>query len=259
MFINNIILSCIEEKSSRKLNCSNHLKYLFTILLLITSIISCKSENDHNNSEYMNSENIGIILKDRSTMRLEPFLYSSIITYIKQGEMLNVLDESKEKSWIGGTNDYWYKISLSGGLVGWTYGTNIKIFSGNDRDEAQEFLSDFWESLKRKFRKKISGRWWSIDKYGNYTNHCLEIYKNGTYKSYCIDCNPIEGDYSFNFRDYEIIFENDASFGNKVNYKLREKRYILTKASGKGEVRFKRVRRKIENPNTEIKSELNEE
>ncbi len=205
----------------------NSVLVLFIIIGLVF-LTTCKKERLEED-EYVDTDMIGVIIRDKSTLRLDPILYSSIVSHIRHGEEVKVLTRSREKSWIGNTSDYWYRILHKGKIVGWTYGANIKVFSGEDKDDIDDFLTGFWKREKWKMRKKLAGRWWSIDKYDNFTNQCLELYKEGTYKSYCVNCTPIEGDYKINFNDYEIIFLKGTYIGDRVNYKLRGDSFILKK------------------------------
>lgn len=239
---------------SRRFNgLAGFLKNYLCVFIAALFILSC-GEKKEIATDYSVESRTGIILNDRSSIRLDPILYSTVITYARLGDRVKVIDQSKEKSWIGNTENYWYKVKISGGLVGWTYGNNIKIFTESEEDEINSFLRRFWKRQRAKLREKLKGRWWSVDKYDHFTNQCLELYSDGTYKAYCVDCAPIEGDYDINFIDYELIFSKGTSFGNRLNYKLRGASYILKK-EGKEELKFRRVRRKIENVDSEEESD----
>jgi hypothetical protein len=172
------------------------------------------------------------------------------VAYTKLGEKAGILDQSKEKTWIGNTSDYWYKIRISGGLTGWTFGTNLKIFSDVESDDINSFLKKLWKSERGKLLEKLMGRWWSVDRYDNFTNQCVEIYNDGKYKSYCANCAPIEGDYEIRYKTYEIVFSKGTSFGDRVKYIMRGDVYILKK-TGQDELKFKRIKRKFDDTDTE--------
>jgi len=242
----------------------NKFRNLHILLLLIfifgvcsSHIINCTRE-EQTDEIYTETDRSGVILQDRSTLRLDPILYSATIDYIRLGEVVELLGQSKEKSWIGDTNDYWYKIKLKGGPVGWTYGTNIKVFAGKDRDDIDDFLVTFWEQEKKKLQKTLSGRWWSVDQWDHYTNHCIELYNNGKYKAFCVNCTPIEGEYKINFDDYEIILLKGSYIGDRVNYMTRDTVYILKKPEP-NEIKFKRVRKKIEDVQAELDKKIKDD
>lgn len=218
------------------------------ILIISASLINLQTctKEVQEEAEYIESSMIGVILNYRSTLRLDPILYSSIITYLKLGETVDVLAQSKNRSWIGDTNNYWYKIKSKSGFSGWTYGTNIKVFAGDDKDDIGDFKIGFWNGEKWKMRKKLAGRWWSVDRFDNFTDQCIELGRNGTYKSYCLDCTPIEGDYKIDFDEFEIIFLRGTYVGDRLKCIIRGGKYFLKK-EGKTVYKFKKVKKRIEN------------
>jgi hypothetical protein len=192
------------------------------------------------------------MIKDKSYIRLDPVLYSAVVAYTDIGEKVDITGQSAEKTWIGNTSDYWYKIKISGGLTGWTYGSNLKIFLKNDTGEMKDFLKDLWKKERNRLLEKLTGRWWSVDKYNTFTNQCVEIYDDGKYKAYCTNCPPIEGEYSIKYKKNEIIFSNGTAFGDRVNYLMRGDAYILSK-TGDEELKFKRIKRKFDDTDAEEK------
>ncbi|MDY6932928.1 MAG: SH3 domain-containing protein [Spirochaetota bacterium] len=206
--------------------------------------ISCNYNTERNTSPTPVSQKKGLILIDKSALRVDPFIYSSLIDQLNLGDIVEIVEASKEKSWIGKSEDYWYKVRLFNGIVGWTYGKNIRIFSGNSDKIIDEFLLSFWEKESKKLKSELAGTWWSINSQGDFTEHCLEIYRNGEYISYRKGDEKIAGDYNFSFKDNEIIFLNGTSFGYNLNYLQRGKEYYLKKILRRGELKFRRISRR---------------
>ena len=92
-------------------------------------------------------------------------------------------------------------------------------------------------------QKNISGKWWSINKYENFTNHCIEFFGNGKYKSYNRGKKDeaIESDFTVDFNKNEIIFLKGTSFGKNLKFIVRGNTYILKNSLKKGEIRFKKI------------------
>ncbi len=226
---------------------------VFVIILSAVVLAGC-GHVGQDSADEPGTSRIGVMTKDRSYIRLDPVLYSTVVAYTVIGEKVGILDQSSEKTWIGNTSDYWYKIKISGGLTGWTFGTNLKIFSEKDTGEINDFLKDLWKQERRRVLGKLTGRWWSVDKYDNFTNQCVEIYDNGDYKAYTTGGTPVEGEYSIKYRKNEMVFSKGTPFGDRLNYIARGDAYVLRKA-GDDTLKFKRIKRKFDDSDAEEKPE----
>ena len=89
------------------------------------------------------------------------------------------------------------------------------------------FISDFWDEESKRLKRELAGKWWSIDKLGDFTDHCLEINDDGTYKSYIKGGRSIVGEFNFNINEKEIIFLNGTSFKKNLTFIRRGVTYYL--------------------------------
>ena len=126
----------------------------------------------------------GIITKGYTAMRIDPMIFAGIISDLNKGVSVSVLQRSAEKSWVGKNNDYWYKVRTKEGLNGWVFGQNIAIHSGKGVKSMDSAVSDFMQVETARVKQYLSGKWWSTNEFGDFTDHCLELYESGTYKSY---------------------------------------------------------------------------
>ncbi len=185
---------------------------------------------------------LAIIITPNTALRVDPLIFTSRVAQLKKGEVGEVLERSSEKKPVAGTLDYWYKIKLSNGITGWVYGSNINILKDSNRNNVESFLSQFWEKETKELSEALHGKWWSVNRFNDFTNHCLEIYKDGKYKSY-IKGSPtkIEGDYNFDFNKNLVIFLNGTSFEGDLNYTRRGDAYTLSRENEKDEIKFKKI------------------
>lgn len=220
--------------------------YISVILIILSAYsIYCGSDNTGTGSAEENPDGIGVILIDRTVLRLDPLLYSAIVGYINKGEKVRIFGHSNQKTFIGNMENYWYRVDVNSGHSGWIFGGNIKIFPSDDAGKVDDFISEFMEEEIEKMSEELAGRWWSVDKYGTFTNYSLDIYSSGKYRSLKTNSAAIEGEYNLNFKNYEIIFLNGSYFGNKINYLSRGSTFILQKTGGNEEFRFKRISTQI--------------
>ena len=213
---------------------------IIILLLIIIVFITCKDETS---TKQYNKDinNIGITLMDKTIMRVDPFINSSVITYINKGEIVTILNKSPEKDRIGNSRNFWYNVSFSRGYLGWIYGTSLKLFPVNNKHEIESYLSDLWGKELIGFRKKIAGKWGPSAKESIVPEQSLEIFENGKYKSYQTGSKLIEGEYNINFKAKVINFSNGTFFGNNINFLTSRNKYILTKGNKENEMKLKRI------------------
>ncbi len=216
-------------------------KVLTVIALIALSVNSCIQEKEKNKKISKIKSEMGMILSENTAVRIDPLVFSARIYQLKKGETIEIIEKSKKKTWVGKTSNFWYKVKQERGITGWVYGDNIKIFSKDENDNIDSYVSEFWEAETVKLRLELAGKWWSINKLDNFTNHGLEINEDGTYKSYRKGGKPIKGEYNFNFNDKEIIFLNGTSFKSNLNYIMRGSTYFLESKTEKIEIRFKKL------------------
>ncbi len=218
-------------------------KTITTVLIISFILSGCAKEKPGDKPKTAKAEkNIGIILTPNTSLRIDPLIFSSRITQMKKGQAVEIQDRSMNKKRIGRSRNYWYKIKLENGISGWTYGQHIKIIKNSNREDVDKYLSKFWEKETEELGKDLHGKWWSVNRFGDFTYHCLEIYKDGKYKSYYKKSKKkIEGEYNFNFNEDKIVFLKGTSFGEDLNYIKRGKIYSLQKNTEKKEIRFKKI------------------
>ena len=80
-------------------------------------------------------------------------------------------------------------------------------------------------------KQYLTGKWWSTNEFGDFTDHCIELYESGTYKSYLKgnENSPIIGTYKLDFNKNEIIFSRGTSFKSNLDLARRGSDYMLKK------------------------------
>ena len=210
------------------------------ILLSVIIILNC-SKNSPNETNLTKEKYIGITTNNNSAVRINPFIFSAKINQLKKGASVQIKKKTQEKQKIGKYYDYWYKIKLKKGITGWIFGSNLKILT--EKDSIDNYISDFVEEELNFLRKNISGKWWSVNKYNNFTNHGIEFYGDGKYKSYLRGSKDkaIESDFTVDFNKNEIIFLKGTSFGKNLKFTVRGNTYILKNTLKKSDMRFKKI------------------
>lgn len=211
---------------------------------LIILNTSCKDKNGETQAIPGNSEGnpVAVIITPNTAMRIDPLIFSSRVALLKKGEVAEILDRSSEEKNIGTSRSYWYKVRLSNGITGWIYGVNITILDDANRGNVESYLSQFWEKETEELSTALHGKWWSVNRFNDFTNHCLELYKDGKYKSYIKGATKkLEGEYNFDFNKSQIIFLGETSFTGNLNYVKRGEIYTLFNDSEKDEIKFKMI------------------
>jgi hypothetical protein len=225
-------------------------KYKIPFLLLSIALISslyCGNNEDKTiitPGKDVKSEknNMGIILTQDTALRIDPLIFSARITQMNKGQIVEVLDRSSEEKIIAGSADYWYKIKLENRITGWTFGKHIKILDSSGKEAVDSYLGKFWEKETEELSKELHGKWWSINRYGDFTNHALEIHKDGQYRSYSKGGGkPVEGVYNFDFNKNMVIFLSGTTFKNDLHYTKKGNIYSLSIETDKDEIRFKKI------------------
>lgn len=152
-------------------------------LMILFSVVSCGNKSENSGSS-IKKESAGLVLSHNTSVRISPFIFSARITQLEKGESVIIKDKSSAKTWIGKNNDYWYQVSLKNGMSGWIFGKNLRILKSGKDEDVKEYISKFWEKESEELKKELKGKWWSINRFGDFTYHGLEIYEEGTYSSY---------------------------------------------------------------------------
>jgi hypothetical protein len=223
-----------------------------TMFLILFPVASCRDNPKQSGKDQSNK--IGIVIIDKTILRIDPMLYSSVIGFINKGEIALVINKSKEKLKVGNAQDFWYKVRFPGGITGWIYGSNLKIFPADSSRDIERFLRDLWNIELEKFRKRLTGTWESVAVEG-IPGQSLEITEDGRYNSYRDESKPIEGEYSLNFREREIFFKNGAYFGNKITFFISNSGNYLKKSANDPGIKFIKSSSKINSAGDEKKKD----
>jgi hypothetical protein len=231
----------------------NRLKKLFVIVTIL--MFTAASQFCSNNDGVITKDTYGIILKGYTAMRIDPMIFAGIISELNKGTSVQVLEKSKEKSWVGKTSGYWYKVKTNGGISGWVFGQNISIHFSKSKDSIDKVVSDFMTGERIQVKQYLAGKWWSINEFGDFTDHCLELYESGKYRSYLKGDEklPIAGTYRIDFNKNEILFSDGTSFKSNLELAKRGVDYIMKKNMKDHELRFKKISVET-SPEPEIKS-----
>ena len=228
--------------------------FIFLILFFIIFTTNCKRDDSETYVIPENSEKnpIAVIITPNTALRIDPLIFTSRIAQLKKGEVCEIIGKSSEMKTVGKAKDYWYKVKLANGISGWVFGSNMNILKDSDKGHITSYLSEFWEKETSVLSEALHGKWWSINRFNDFTNHCLEIYKDGKYKSYTKGSQrKIEGEYNFDFNNSQVIFLKGTSFEGDLNYFQRGDEYTLIRESEKNEMRFKKI-----NINPEAETEI---
>jgi len=215
-------------------------KILYLSLILVI-LIGC-SEAKKNSSNDVLEKSTAIVLTRDTAVRLDPFIYSAKLTTIQKGSTFKIVKKSAKKSRIGKTQKFWYKLQIDKSMSGWVYAANLKIIGSDKKKTITNFVNDFWEKETDVMKVSLKGKWWSINKFGDFTSHCIEFNEDGTYLSYWKGSkNYIKGIYNFDFNKNQLIFLKGATFGKKMNFIKRGQEFTLIHQEKDGETRFKRI------------------
>lgn len=219
-----------------------------TVFLAATALSCSKNEDEITKNTY------GIILKGYTALRIDPMIFSGIVSDLNKGTSVQVMEKSKEKSWVGKSNDYWYKVVTKDGISGWVFGQNISIHSSKSKDSMNKILTEFMKGERAQVKQYLIGKWWSTNEFGDFTDHCIEFYDSDKYKSYLKgeEERPIVGMYKLDFNKNEIVFSKGTSFKTNLDLAKRGNDYIIKKSLKDFELRFTKI--SIEtSPEPEIK------
>jgi len=91
-----------------------------------------------------------IVTGTTPTVRHIPSAGGNVIATLKMGDVVNIIEKSKNISEVDGVKDYWYKVELSNNSAGWVYGQFISFDINSNteikwntvlQDENQKFTS----------------------------------------------------------------------------------------------------------------------
>ena len=223
---------------------------LFTLPLLL--LLNCSNIKDPEKAGQieLQKKDMGVILTQDTALRIDPLVFSARIKQMNKGTIVEILERSSEERIIGGHKDFWYKIKLENGITGWTFGRHIKVLDAAGKETLESYLGKFWEEETEELSNDLHGKWWSINRFGDFTNHALEIFKDGRYRSYLKGGGKaIEGVYNFDFNKNMVIFLSGTTFDSDLNYIRKGNSHSLQKIEEMEEIRFKKIN---VNPSSEV-------
>jgi hypothetical protein len=213
-----------------------------TLILAATIGIGGCSREKVLPSGTMEDNTYGVITATGTSLRVDPYIFSAKILELNKGTDVTILKRSSEKTWVGRSSDYWYKVKLPQGITGWAYGANIKIVTSGSRSEVLDLARDITENEAEEIRKNITGKWWSVSEKGDFTNHMIEFFPDGTYRSSEKGSSAtFEGAYTLDFNKSEILFLSDTSFRDNLDFALRGNRYSLSRNLKGREMKFQKI------------------
>lgn len=231
---------------------------IISVFVLVMLSISCGGKKGEAPDMPDNSKGnpVAVIITPNTALRIDPLIFSSRVALLRKGEVAEILDRSSEEKNIGTSRSYWYKVRFGNGVTGWIYGANITVLDDANRGNVESYLSQFWEKETEELSTALHGKWWSVNRFNDFTNHCLEIYKDGKYKSYIKGATKkFEGEYNFDFNKSQIIFLGETSFTGNLNYVKRGDVYTLFNDSEKDEIKFKMINTNPESDDDVMKEE----
>jgi hypothetical protein len=219
--------------------------------IALSMVPGCGRESEPRRDDLKKNKVVGMVVRENSVMRIDPIKYAARVTLLKRAEIVEVTDKSREPDTVSGSTGYWYRVRTGGGISGWVWGKNIQFFTNKSKDKIDGFISTFWEQEAKRVMKFISGKWWSVDKRGDFTNHALEISPDGKYKSYLRGGTPITGEYNLNFKDNEIIFLKGTTFNLSLHIIQRGTMVYLEKETEKDSIKFQKTSGKLDDDKKE--------
>jgi len=218
----------------------------------------CEAAQDSKSSDYKRG---GIITENNTALRISPLVFSGVVSRLEKGLPAEVTERSAEKSRIARTTDYWYHVKLQNGITGWVYGQNLRLVDIKNHKQLNNLISEFKEFEEGGFAKVVAGKWWSVNAFGDFTEHALELYEDNKYKSYYKgrEKNPIEGEFRVDFNKNDIIFPKGTTFKQNLKFAERGDSYILYTQSDEKEMSFKKIREGAEENVPEQQQEQQEQ
>ncbi len=92
---------------------------LFLFIITFSVFVNCKG--------ILLQTNTGkkwVIVK-KANLRTDPLTLASIVKIVEFNTPLEVLEKTSKFIHIGSHKDYWYKVRLRNGIIGWIYGASL--------------------------------------------------------------------------------------------------------------------------------------
>lgn len=212
------------------------------LVYVVTMFLSCLLSSC-GLADRKQEEQYGVVSASGTQMRIDPMVFAGIVGELNQGDAVTIIERSKEKTWVGKMHDYWYHVKTKEGLTGWVFGQNLKIKKAASAGSIESISSEFKKVEEARIRSNIAGKWWSINEFGDFTDHCLELYDSGKYRSYMKEAEgrQIIGTYRVDLTKNEIVFSKGTSFKTNCDIARRGNDYILKKRMADYDLRFTKI------------------
>lgn len=217
------------------------MKLINSIIIITISVFTIHCGESGNEVYHSAEKNKAVVIRDNASVRIDPHIFSSRVSLLNKGAVVTIIDVSKEKQWVGGKIDHWYKIKLHNNIKGWIFGTSLALQKDASDAAFERYVNDLWKKEADAVRREIAGKWWSINKSGDFTDHALELYPDGIYKSYRKNTEGYEGNYSLNFKTNEVVFLDGTSFGYNLHFVKRGTSYQLLNNNPDSKIQFKKI------------------
>ncbi len=214
-------------------------KHLLIALTVILVLSGCGKDEDREISK----DTLGIITTGNTPLRVDPLYFSPKITHIKKGEIVTIIERSNNKNYHGKYLNYWYRIRLKNSTTGWIFGENISFMDGSDKKKVEAITEQYLEKEIARLRTELQGKWWSVNEFGDFTDHGIEIYETGTYKSFATGHKRYQGKYKIDLNNDEIQFLNGTTFNTNLSILQLGQEYFLVKKLQDYELKFKKLKR----------------
>ena len=212
--------------------------FVYAVTMFLSCLLSsCGLADRKQEDQY------GIINTSGAQMRIDPMVFAGTVDELNHGDAVIIIERSKEKTWVGKIQDYWYHVKTKDGLTGWVFGQNLKIKKAASAGSIESMSSEFKKVEEARIRSNIAGKWWSVNEFGDFTDHCLELYDSGKYRSYMKEAEgrQIIGTYRIDLSKNEIVFSKSTSFKTNCDIARRGNDYILKKRMPDHDLRFTKI------------------
>jgi hypothetical protein len=225
----------------------NIIKRILPIILILVLQTCTKPSEEIFEPDAVKNLDHGIITAREAFVRIAPFVFSTKIYDLYEGNTVRIIGQSAEEVTIGRNRAYWYRVIIDNGMTGWIYGANMTIVGSQDRRSAA-VMEEVREREKERIYTELVGKWWSVNQTGGFTNRIIELHPNRTYRAYLRDRHQraIEGEYSINYENSELELTKGNPFNAKIKYVRRGVKYTLIGETERGRFDFALVSKTIE-------------
>ncbi|MCB1174853.1 MAG: SH3 domain-containing protein [Leptospiraceae bacterium] len=173
------------------------------------------------------------------SLRTDPVALASEVTFLKLGQPVRVIAQTRDKYRIAGFNEYWYQVELEDGIQGWVYGSNLSIGSGKqDANEVTKRQAALQEELER----TIVGKWWEVRPDGSTGYGRIYFWSDGAYKQGMGRGDLYAGGaFQIDAKENQVVLDKGSFMGDKLEIKQVGAEYRLYGHSKSRKIVLKRA------------------